>query len=73
MPRLQKLILVFLDFPSQHPKIAIEEPAARGKIYRVKPEFGGHIVLVDMQMRRLMSLVAEKVEPKAAPSQNGWH
>jgi hypothetical protein len=73
MPNLQKLVVVFLDLPGQHPDIAVGEPAVRGKTYRIKPKFSGHIVLIDMQMRRFMSLVAEKVEPKAPPSQNGRH
>jgi hypothetical protein len=73
MPSLQKLVAVFLYLLDQHSNITVREPAAAGKNYRIKPKFSGHIVLINMQMRRFMSLVAEKIEPKPAPSQNSWH
>jgi hypothetical protein len=73
MPSLQKLVVVFLYLLGQHSNITVREPAAAGKNYRIKPEFSGHIVLINMQMWRLVSLVAEKVKPKSAPSQNSWH
>src|SRR6185312_12957101 len=73
MPSLKEVLLLFyhfcLDdaqFTGGKADVARHRNGFQPKLYRVA-------ALIDMNVRRFKSLIAEKVEPVAGPSQHGWH
>src|SRR6476659_9727860 len=73
MPCLQHRVAVFGHNAEYGTDLLRAKAAARGKTGGIEPKLGGRIVAIDVDVRRLVALVAEEVEAVRADPQDGGH
>jgi hypothetical protein len=73
IPSLQKLLPVLRDKPSDFAQLAPPETVIEGEGDGLKPELRFVLGRLDVYVRRLLTLVAEKEEAESAYAQHRRH
>jgi hypothetical protein len=71
--RLEERLAMFLDVPANFGKLRLPEAEIRGELDWCKPELRFAIVTTDVNVRRLASFPAVKMETVRPDAQHRWH
>ena len=73
MPGLNDSLLIVVHDPLDFGKLASSEAQIPGQTDGLDPEPGREIIAIDVDVRRLVGLVAVEVEPVGPVSEDGRH
>jgi hypothetical protein len=73
IPLLLKERPMLLDQPYQRGELRTSEPDVRGQRYGHEPKLGVSLCLFNMNVRRLLPLVAEEKEAESCDAEDGRH